>query len=249
MPSVAVTPASYELNFGTALTVPPRATVGRLSLHFTGGTVTAGPGTTSASAVVVPTLNRLSQYDQFPGVDAQSWRRFMAVWQELCQSIEAAFQAVNDRDTAQDSVLARLTAAEALANAANDNAAAVTQREALADSYTDPVSVAMFANTGTVTIAAHTRVYGDGTSVAVNGGSVSGFAAGNYVTVYYVDAGRQGGAVTYQATTSAIPQTGDTHIVAQGTIPAAGAPAQSGTSPSAPGYIPPVDDNPSYGEP
>lgn len=54
----------------------------------------------------------------------------------------------------------------------------------------------------TVTVSANTRYYGDGTSVAVNSGSVTGVAYGlDAALIYYDDPTRAGGAVTYLVTT------------------------------------------------
>lgn len=68
---------------------------------------------------------------------------------------------------------------------------------------------------GGITITAHTRIYGDGTSVAVNSGSLLSLAYSSLYFVYYDDAARAGGAVTYAATTSqtTATQTGNRHLV------------------------------------
>lgn len=176
----------------------------------------------------------------------------MGIWQEAMDKIEEAFAALSTQVTDLETLLLQIQAAQALAQAANDNAAAVSAAAALTNSYTDPVAVLSAANDGTVTVSAHDRVYGDGTRVALDAGGISGFVSGDYVTVYYVDAGREGGAVLYQGTTSAIGQEGDTHIVGQATIPAAGEPPASGSGPTAPGYTPPSGGgsyDPNYAEP
>ena len=246
MPSVAVTPLQLTLTGGAVATTPARITAGRLSLHLGMGNVTAGPGTGTALSVTAPTLNKLYGPEQLTNPNGTPTRRLMGIWQEAMDKIEEAFAALSQQVADNTTLLNQIAAAQALAQAANDNAETVNSRTSLADSYTNPASVGTYDNTGAVTIAAHSRVYGDGTSVAVDGGSVSGFTAGQYVTVYYVDAGREGGAVTYQGTTNAIAQTGDVHIVARGTIPAAGNPPAEGSSPSAPGYTPPSSGGGTY---
>jgi hypothetical protein len=89
-----------------------------------------------------------------------------------------------------------------------------------------------------VTISAHTRVYGDGTSVAVNAGSVLAQPYSTLVYIYYDDAARTGGTVTYLATTSqaTAAQTGDRHLVGQVMTPAAAAPPTDGDYVGAPGF-------------
>lgn len=94
---------------------------------------------------------------------------------------------------------------------------------------------------GNVTIAAHTRYYGDGTSVAVAGGVLAtGEAAASVLRIYYDDPRHLGGAVSYQYTLDpavAPIQTGVRHIVGRVEIPASG--TQDGTYLFPPGYIAP----------
>lgn len=252
MPSVAVVPAQFTLTGGTVGTIPARVTPSRLRLVFAGGNVNAGPGTGISSSVTQPTLNRLHGKEQLTGPGGTPTHRLMAIWQEAMDKIEDAFAGLTTQVTDLETLLLQIQAAQDLAQAANDNANAVTRRVALTNSYTDPVTILSASNDGSITIAAHDRVYGDGTRVSVDAGSVSGFASGAYVTVYYMDAGREGGAVLYKGTTGAISQEGDTHIVGQVTIPAAGEAPSSGSGTTAPGYRPPDGSgtyDPDYVEP
>lgn len=115
---------------------------------------------------------------------------------------------------------------------------ATNKREAaLQGSYIEPASV-LSATPATITIIAHTRRYADGTSAAVNGGTVPATASGDIDYVSYVDAARTGGAVTYVVSTSAPTQTGDTHVVGAVTIPATGS-TEGGEGPRRPGYVAP----------
>lgn len=70
-------------------------------------------------------------------------------------------------------------------------------------------------SSATITISSHTRLYGDSTSVSVNTGSVTGLAYDTVYYIYYDQASRLGGAVTYQATTveSVAAQLNDRHLV------------------------------------
>lgn len=112
----------------------------------------------------------------------------------------------------------------------------------LTQSFTNPVGVATAMENGTVTIVTHDRVYGDGSSVSVTGGSITGLLNSTAYTIYYSDPQQTGGSVTYQATTNAVPQVGGTHVVAQVTIPAVAAAENTGAGPTAPGYTAPVYD-------
>lgn len=75
---------------------------------------------------------------------------------------------------------------------------------AITNSYTNPTSVLTASISGTVatiTIADHTRVYTDGVTVAVTGGTITGLAVDTTYFVYYSDPTRAGGAVTYEHST------------------------------------------------
>jgi hypothetical protein len=90
----------------------------------------------------------------------------------------------------------------------------------------------------TIAISAHTRVYADGSSVAVNAGSVTGQPYATLVYIYYDQPTRTGGAVSYQATTSQSTgaQTGSRHLVGQVLTPAAAAAPTLGDYVGAPGF-------------
>lgn len=157
-------------------------------------------------------------------------------WQKTMEAIETAFAGLTGQVTDLTTIIAQIQAAQGLAQAANATAVAAKATIDIANSFTDPTGVMTAANDGTITIAAHSRVYGDGGTVSVNGGTVSGYVSGDYVTVFYDDAARAGGAVVYQGTKLAVAQSGNRHIVGQATIPAAGQSAVTAISPSAPGY-------------
>jgi len=75
---------------------------------------------------------------------------------------------------------------------------------ALAESFTSPAVVLSSATSNgsaTITVAAHTRRYADGSSVTVNGGSFAVTTKGTSYWVIYSDTARKGGAVSFQVTT------------------------------------------------
>ena len=191
----------------------------------------------------LPKLQRSIRFvdkDGFPTIPAIQW------WDAFVNRIET-------QENSQDALLAALAAVNAAvvvveAAAASASADAATAQSAAAGAN----SVASLTNSGvtgvtitatdaganvTVTISAHTRVYGDGTSVAVNAGSVLALAYSTLFYIYYDQASRLGGAVTYLATTSVFTaaQTGNRHLVGKVTTPAAAAPATVGNEVQVPG--------------
>ena len=131
------------------------------------------------------------------------------------------------------------TAASTAASTANTAATAVTAQSNIASSYVTGCTITATdagANV-TVTISAHTRVYGDGTSVAVSGGSLTALAYSTTYFIYYDQASRLGGAVTYVATTSSstAAQLGSRHVVGSALTPAALAAPVSGRQVDPPG--------------
>ena len=125
----------------------------------------------------------------------------------------------------------------------NASADAIKLENSLVSSYVQNASAVLSADsTGLVTIAAHTRIYGDPSlnpSVSVAGGSLStGAAAGSTVRVYYVDASRSGGSVTYLFTVdpaSTPAQGNNNHSVGAVVIPSTG--TNDGVDLGPPGYI------------
>lgn len=235
MPSFTATPASLLIEGGAATFEPARFTATAARLSIVAGSATFSVGSDTALSVTSPILDRLTRFDDLLEGTGPS-TRFQLIWQQTMEAIEAAFAALTTQVADNTSVIARLVAAENLAAAANDNAVSTSNELALANSYVNPVGVLTASSAGVVTIAAHERIYGSGSSVSVNGGSISGFAPGAAVSVYYADSARTGGAVTYQGTTSAISQTDGTHIVGQVVIPAVGLPDEAGSGPTAPGW-------------
>ena len=182
-----------------------------------------------ADFVRIPTF---SQRDPAVDKDGRFTNATLSTLNDALGQIVVAINAIAALPEIQDA-LVELDAATAAAQAAADNANAATATNtaatSLANSYVSGLTLtATDAGTdATITISAHTRVYGDGTSVSVSGGSLTGLA---YDTTYYVDydqPSRSGGSVTYQSTTdpTIAAQTGDRHVVGSTTTPlAAGAP-------------------------
>lgn len=150
-----------------------------------------------------------------------------------------AVVAIPEIQAALSNLDAATQAAQAAATAANNAAATVTSQANLANSYVDsnPLSAADAGTNVTVSIAPHTRVYGDGTSVAVSAGTLTGQPYATIVYVYYEDPDREGGAVAYLATTDAAiaAQLDGRHVVGNVFTPAAGEPDIDGAPVLPPG--------------
>lgn len=186
-----------------------------------------------------------------------SYPQWQAWWEEVCNATETAFNSLEDFVTeiaAAQAAAAAANAAAATANAAaataqtaatdaQDTADAITSESALSNSYVSGITLASndAGASATITISAHTRHYpqadGSTINVAVNGGSVTGLSYDTIYYVYYDDAARAGGAVTYAATTTeaTAAQLGDRHTVGAVRTPVAAAPPTSGATTRPPG--------------
>lgn len=193
-------------------------------------------------------LDRLLRFERVANADGTVTDQFQAKWQSVMENIEESVNAVIDAQNAADAANAAAAAADAAAAAAQTAAdtANTAAETAAADSSLASSGVSGLTMTATdagadatITISAHTRIYGDGTSVAVSGGTVTGLAYSTGFFVYYDQASRAGGAVTYQATTSAATaaQTGDRHSLGAVTTPAGGAGPIDGNVNLPPGVV------------
>lgn len=185
-------------------------------------------------------------------VDPQTGRasdEFRLWWQRLAEQIEVEVGALTAAQAAQAAAVVAQAAAVTAQSAATTAQTAADDAQTSADGANSVASLTNSGVTGctitgadaganvTVTISAHTRKYGDGTSVAVNGGTVTALAYTTTYFIYYDQASRLGGAVTYAATTSeaTAAQTGDRHLVGMVVTPAAAAPNTDGDYVRVPG--------------
>ncbi len=193
-------------------------------------------------------LDRLLRFDRVADANGMASGDLQAKWQRVMEEIESSVNAVIDAQNAADAANAAAAAADAAATAANTAAAtAQTAAEtAAADSSLASSGVTGLTMTATdagadatITISGHTRIYGDGTSVSVTGGSITGLAYSTGYYLFYDQASRLGGAVTYVATTSAATaaQTGNRHSLGAVTTPAAAGPPNDGNVNLPPGVV------------
>jgi hypothetical protein len=127
--------------------------------------------------------------------------------------------------------------AKTLANTAQTTADTVKLNHAINTGYPAPADILTASDAGssaTVSVAAHSRVYGDISSVSVNSGSITGLAYSTDYFVYYDQSSRAGGTVTYVADTNAnhaMPtKAAGRHYCGKVTTPAAGGGSTTGGS-------------------
>lgn len=153
-------------------------------------------------------------------------------WESVLKQIELSINGIQAALDAAGIATAAAATAQSAANAAQSAAKLTTSGvTGLTLTATDA------GTTVTISISAHTRVYGDGTSVSVNSGSFTGLLYSTRYYIYYDNPSFTGGAVSYQITTnsSVAVQTGVRHVVGAVDTPASGGPPSDGGSPSPPG--------------
>lgn len=239
MPSFPYTPGALALSGGSFFPEPIRFEYIAGALTLTGAAIDAAPNYTMVTQdIAAIKLNRLQRGLKVVEDSGAPTERFQLNWQRSMEAIERALISLSNQVTDLSSIVAQIQAAQATATQAAQDVATVSARIDLANSYTTPVDGNLTASSvGVITVAAHSRTYDNGATVSVNGGSVSGFTEGQFIRVYYTDAAREGGAVTYMGTTDEITQSGDIHVVGGVTIPAAGQPDATGAGSTPPGYV------------
>lgn len=159
-------------------------------------------------------------------------------YQDSIIDLQAATVAAQD---AADTANAAAATATTAASTAQSTADAIAAENNLVNSYVDgtpPILTATDAGaSATITIANHTRVYGDSSTLAITGASLTGKSYSTTYFVYYVDATRVDTTPSFLTTTdgTVAAQTGDTHLVGAVTTPAAAAPDTSGDYVAPPG--------------
>lgn len=187
-------------------------------------------------------LSRLVGTSPIVEKDGKPTLTFVRYWQSFAEQIERVINAIANILGITDQLDQAIQAAQQAASdaqsaaAASAAATAATKREqALVNSYIEPATV-LSASPTMITIAAHTRMYADGTSAPVDGGTIATTASDDTDYISYVDPERDGGTVAYQVSTDPPVQTGDTHVVGAVAIPATGT-ADGGEGPRRPGYV------------
>jgi len=176
---------------------------------------------------------RIPQLQQnIPVVDAEGrmTNEFARRLNEILGSLANAVNGVIDAQNAAAQARMAAETAQAAAETAQQAAEQAQQQggeqnreQALVSSGIMPRIVVRASATGNVSIATHTRYYGDGTTVEVDAGGVDdGYMPGDQVFVSYVDASRTGGLVIYEGSLSFQSQTNDRHVVGSVVVPDTG---------------------------
>jgi hypothetical protein len=191
-------------------------------------------------------LDRLLRFEKITNADGTVDSSFQARWQSVMENIEESVNAVIEAQNAADAANAAAVAAQ---DAAESAQAAAEAAQATADGAQGNSSIAssgvsgctiLATDAGTdadIDISAHTRIYGDGTSVSVDGDTLTGLLYSTKYYIYYDQPSRAGGAVSYLTTTSqtTAAQTGNRHTVGSVTTPAGGGGPNPGVPNLAPG--------------
>lgn len=240
MPSFGYTPAQLAWTGGDIGTTPTRFSYVSAAIKWTAAVATLGPNLATGLAANRPKLDRLQRGQRYYDGEGVATLQMQALWQKTVETIEAAFTSIIEQNNQQQVTLDMLVEVQNTAIGAAQEAQAVTERVELGTSSTIPVDGNLSASSdGVITIAAHDRKYSDSNIVPVDGGSLTGWAPGDFVRVYYRDAARAGGAVAYQGTLEDVTQSDTVHVVGGVTIPASGSPPSSGVGTSPPGYVRP----------
>ncbi|MES2904335.1 MAG: hypothetical protein V4696_09145 [Pseudomonadota bacterium] len=182
----------------------------------------------------------------------QLWfqKQYQTVIQELRDQIAALSVTVDqiaeivglteDLETAVIAVEAAVVVAQGAAEDAAASAGGANSVASLTNSGVtpNPLSATDAGANATINVAAHTRVYGDGTTLAIAGPTtLTGLAYSTLFYVYYDDATRADTTPTFLTTTSpaTAAQSGDRHLVGSVTTPAAAAPPTTGDEVQLPG--------------
>ena len=100
-------------------------------LRYNSGSVMVERETPATDPVATPKLDRLQRFDRLMQGDSVD-PRFQLIWQQTMKAIEDAFVAINNR-VDEIAILARISAAEQLAQTANDRSVVAEQRVAVVE--------------------------------------------------------------------------------------------------------------------
>lgn len=146
-------------------------------------------------------------------------------YNQLSQIVADVTSALTQAGVAVDTSVSAASAA----NAASLAVISTTKELALLESYVSPMDFLsavgvshILGDDATITIPSHSRLYGDGTIVTVNGGSIDGKNLGTRLFIYYDDPTQAGGSVNYHTTTDPLNagQSRGRHFVGVITTPA-----------------------------
>ncbi len=188
------------------------------------------------------------------GKPLQSFQLWLQRFAEQIEAELGALAAAQAAEAAADAAAASAIVAQAAAATASTEAAtaqtAADDAQTSADGANSVAALTASGVTGctitatdagtdvTIAISAHTRVYGDGDTLAIAGPTnLTGRAYSTTYFIYYDDPTRADTTPSYQTTTSeaTAAQAGDRHLVGKVLTPAAAAPPETGDYVGIPG--------------
>lgn len=244
MPDLIASPLQLAVTFNQINPLPLRAEP--LALSLSGQ---FGYGAPNWSGVDLPGFIRLDRIRNNIGIVDPNTGFPTSQYQQQTQrdkeTIEQSINALTQTVTAIQAAFQAAAEAQRVAGLATDSVELVRKEQKLTNSYTSPQNSVSADSSGTVTIANHARVYTDGTTVSITGGTLGGFGIGQAVGVYYDDATFALTNPVFQADTGGgeAVQTNARHVVGFVVIPGVGAPPSGGEGPTPPGRPP------TFGEP
>ncbi len=172
---------------------------------------------------------------------------FERYWDEAMSKLEKTLDSILIIPEIQAAIAAAQATADMALETASTAAEGVAAEASLVNSYPQLATgdIISASSAGVVTIAAHTRVYGNPSlnpSVAVSGGTLTtGASSDSIIRVFYSDPTRAGGSVVYQFTVDPADypaQGNNNHSVGAVAIPSTG--TSPGTVPGRPGSVNPT---------
>jgi len=136
------------------------------------------------------------------------WPQFQVWWQQVVESLKGELGALETAEEALAAAVAAQAAADTAQTAAataQTSADTVKRDDKITASSIIPADVLDATDAGSsasITVAAHTRLYGDGSTLNVSGHTFTGLAYSTDYGIYYDDTTTSDTTPTYQTTTN-----------------------------------------------
>ncbi len=189
------------------------------------------------------TLTRLDNRMKIVGEDGTALPSFIQTINNAFANILVSFAALSGNQTSLEALVQAIVDLNGLVTNVQTTVETAASAAALLSSYTDPISVltgTVASGTATIVIANHSRIYSDGTTKAVIGGTFTIPAVADTLYVYYRDVPHHGGAVAYlhSINPSDAAQVAGVHCVGSITLGTTNTTAPQGGSYSPPPGVP-----------
>ena len=181
-------------------------------------------------------LPRLQQSAPLVDENGLPTEAFHIWWNTFAANLEKAFDDLANNVAAIAAAQSAANAAQSTANTANTTANTAKTNDKISASATVPSTLLTATDAGTsasITVAAHTRIYGDSTTVTIGSPvTLTGLSYSTEYAVYYDDPTTSTTSPTYHTTTvlnqAMANYASGRHFVGQVTTPAAGGGSTSG---------------------